>query len=159
MIDSAVGRTRRHVGAVRGETDRQRAALLLRGERPLDVCRVGGVVPEHVLEEEVGGGRQAHRRTRVAVAYFLDRIHGEPADDVDAELLILLGRLWRLLGIQHVSLQINTLGTAESRQMYRADLTAYFRESFEQEAVQTPDIDYITNDLADFLRAYALPVK
>jgi putative hydrolase of the HAD superfamily len=34
-----------------------------------------------------------------------------------------------------------------------------FRESFEQEAVQTPDIDYITNDLADFLRAYALPAK
>ena len=34
-----------------------------------------------------------------------------------------------------------------------------FRESFEQEAVKTPDIDYITNDLADFLRAYALPSK
>ncbi|HZA93952.1 MAG TPA: HAD-IA family hydrolase, partial [Gemmatimonadales bacterium] len=34
-----------------------------------------------------------------------------------------------------------------------------FRESFEQEAVKTPDIDYITNDLADFLRAYALPAK
>jgi putative hydrolase of the HAD superfamily len=31
-----------------------------------------------------------------------------------------------------------------------------FRESFEQEAVKTPDIDYITNDLADLLRAYAL---
>jgi putative hydrolase of the HAD superfamily len=27
-----------------------------------------------------------------------------------------------------------------------------FRESFEQEAVQAPHIDYITNDLADFLR-------
>ena len=34
-----------------------------------------------------------------------------------------------------------------------------FRESFEQEAVKTPDIDYITNDLADFLRTYALPAK
>ena len=34
-----------------------------------------------------------------------------------------------------------------------------FRESFEQEAVKTPDIDYITNDLADFLRQYALAVK
>jgi putative hydrolase of the HAD superfamily len=34
-----------------------------------------------------------------------------------------------------------------------------FRESFEQEAVRTPDIDYITNDLADFLRTYALPAK
>lgn len=34
-----------------------------------------------------------------------------------------------------------------------------FRESFEQEAVKTPDIDYITDDLADFLRSYALPSK
>ena len=56
---------------------------------------------------------------------------GFAGPDIDAELLILLARLWRLLGIQRVSLQINTLGTAESRQMYRADLTAYFRESFD----------------------------
>jgi histidyl-tRNA synthetase len=54
---------------------------------------------------------------------------GFAGPDIDAELLILLARLWRLLGIQHVSLQINTLGTAESRQMYRADLTAYFQKS------------------------------
>jgi putative hydrolase of the HAD superfamily len=27
-----------------------------------------------------------------------------------------------------------------------------FREEFEQEAVKTPHIDHITNDLADFLR-------
>ncbi|MDP2323075.1 MAG: histidine--tRNA ligase [Gammaproteobacteria bacterium] len=57
---------------------------------------------------------------------------GFAGPDVDAELLILLARLWRLLGIQHVSLQINTLGTAESRQMYRADLAAYFRKSLDQ---------------------------
>lgn len=34
-----------------------------------------------------------------------------------------------------------------------------FRESFEQEAVKTPEIDYITNDLAEFLHQYALPAK
>jgi putative hydrolase of the HAD superfamily len=31
-----------------------------------------------------------------------------------------------------------------------------FREEFEQAAVATPDIDYITNDLADFLRSTVL---
>ena len=56
---------------------------------------------------------------------------GFAGPDIDAELLILLARLWRLLGIEHLSLQINTLGTAESRQIYRADLTTYFRASFE----------------------------
>ena len=57
---------------------------------------------------------------------------GFAGPDIDAELLLLLARLWQLLGIQHVSLQINTLGTAESRQMYRADLTAYFRKNIQQ---------------------------
>ena len=57
---------------------------------------------------------------------------GFAGPDIDAELLILLARLWRVLGITHVSLQINTLGTAESRQMYRADLAAYFRASVEK---------------------------
>ncbi len=52
--------------------------------------------------------------------------------DIDAELLILLARLWELLGIRHLSLQINTLGTAESRQMYRAELTAYFQKHTDQ---------------------------
>jgi histidyl-tRNA synthetase len=57
---------------------------------------------------------------------------GFAGPDIDAELLILLARLWRLLGIAHVSLQINTLGTAESRQIYRADLATYFRANFGQ---------------------------
>ena len=56
---------------------------------------------------------------------------GFAGPDIDAELLILLARLWRLLGISHVSLQINTLGTAETRQRYRADLSSFFRESFD----------------------------
>ncbi len=57
---------------------------------------------------------------------------GFPGPDVDAELLILLARLFRLLGISHVRLEINTLGTAESRQLYRAELAAYFRASVDQ---------------------------
>ena len=57
---------------------------------------------------------------------------GFAGPDIDAELLILLARLWRLLGIGDVSLQINTLGTAESRQLYRTDLATYFRASVDQ---------------------------
>ena len=34
-----------------------------------------------------------------------------------------------------------------------------FREAFEQEAVEAPHIDYITNDLADFLVKHVEPVK
>ena len=55
---------------------------------------------------------------------------GFPGPDIDAELIIMLARIWRLLRIEHVSLQINTLGTTESRVQYRTDLTAYFRAHF-----------------------------
>ena len=52
---------------------------------------------------------------------------GFAGPDVDAELIAMTARLWRLLGIDRVQLQINSLGTAESRRAYRDLLVAYFR--------------------------------
>jgi histidyl-tRNA synthetase len=52
---------------------------------------------------------------------------GFPGPDVDAELIALTARLWRRLGIERVRLQINSLGTADSRRAYREKLVAYFR--------------------------------
>jgi histidyl-tRNA synthetase len=57
---------------------------------------------------------------------------GFTGPDIDAELIIMLARIWRLLRIEHLGLQINTLGTTESRVQYRTDLMAYFRGHFEQ---------------------------
>jgi hypothetical protein len=42
--------------------------------------RVGGVVPEDPLEQQVCGGRQAHGRARVARPGLLDRVHRKHAD-------------------------------------------------------------------------------
>jgi histidyl-tRNA synthetase len=52
---------------------------------------------------------------------------GFPGPDVDAELIALTARLWRRLGIERVRLEINSLGTPESRRVYRETLIAYFR--------------------------------
>ena len=52
---------------------------------------------------------------------------GFPGPDVDAELIALSARLWRRLGIERVRLEINSLGTPESRRAYREKLIAYFR--------------------------------
>ena len=52
---------------------------------------------------------------------------GYPGPDVDAELIALVARLWRRLGIERVRLEINSLGTPESRRAYREKLIAYFR--------------------------------
>ena len=50
---------------------------------------------------------------------------GFAGPDVDAELIVMCADLWRTLGIAP-TLQINTLGDAESRQRHRARLIAYF---------------------------------
>jgi len=51
---------------------------------------------------------------------------GCPGPDVDAELIALGTRLWQRLGITGLKLEINSLGTAESRREYRARLVEYF---------------------------------
>lgn len=52
--------------------------------------------------------------------------YGIAGPDIDAEILILSNRLWKALGVDSaVKLQINSLGTAESRAQYRAALVEY----------------------------------
>ncbi|MCP5093866.1 MAG: histidine--tRNA ligase [Gammaproteobacteria bacterium] len=51
---------------------------------------------------------------------------GYEGPDVDAELIIMSARLWKRLGISRLELQINSLGTPESRQRYRDELIGYF---------------------------------
>jgi histidyl-tRNA synthetase len=52
---------------------------------------------------------------------------GFAGPDIDAEHLIMSTRLWRELRLEGVSLQINTLGSAEARARYRTRLVAYLR--------------------------------
>ncbi|MGH8602276.1 MAG: histidine--tRNA ligase [Gammaproteobacteria bacterium] len=57
---------------------------------------------------------------------------GMPGPDIDAELIILTRRLWRLLGLGGLQLEINTLGTATTRARFRQDLVSYFSASAEK---------------------------
>jgi histidyl-tRNA synthetase len=52
---------------------------------------------------------------------------GYAGPDVDVELIALVARLWKMLGLTRVRLVINSLGTPESRRAYRALLQDYFR--------------------------------
>ena len=56
---------------------------------------------------------------------------GFAGPDVDIELIALSARLWKLLGLTRVKLQINSLGTPEARKAYRELLTNYFRQHFD----------------------------
>jgi len=54
---------------------------------------------------------------------------GFAGPDIDAELIVMLARLWRILGIDRVGrvrLEINCLGQTEERARHRADLIGYF---------------------------------
>jgi histidyl-tRNA synthetase len=51
---------------------------------------------------------------------------GYDGPDVDAELIIMCARMWRALGISRLTLEINSLGTPESRVSYRGALVEYF---------------------------------
>jgi histidyl-tRNA synthetase len=51
---------------------------------------------------------------------------GFEGPDVDAEIILLSARLLRQLGLRHVKLLVNSLGTPASRAAYREVLTAYF---------------------------------
>ena len=50
---------------------------------------------------------------------------GYAGPDIDAELIILCGELWKKLGISDVRLEIGTLGSAESRALHRGRLIRY----------------------------------
>lgn len=65
-----------------------------------------------------GRYRQFHQFDVEAIGY--------EGPDVDAELIIMCARMWRRLGLERLRLEINSLGTPESRARYREELVSYF---------------------------------
>lgn len=54
---------------------------------------------------------------------------GMTGPDIDAELLILTARLWKEFGLaEHTRLEINSIGTSESRRVYRTALVEYLSQ-------------------------------
>ncbi|MCP5149317.1 MAG: histidine--tRNA ligase [Ectothiorhodospiraceae bacterium] len=54
---------------------------------------------------------------------------GFPGPDVDAELMLILARLWRRLGLEGLELQINSLGSRPTQARYRELLVEYFQRN------------------------------
>ena len=58
---------------------------------------------------------------------------GMTGADIEAELILMTARLWKLLGLTDVvSLELNSLGEKESRQAYRAALISYLEQHVDQ---------------------------
>ncbi len=52
-------------------------------------------------------------------------VFGPPGPDIDAEIIVLAKRLWARLGLDDLSLQLNSLGTPQVRARYRDALVTY----------------------------------
>jgi histidyl-tRNA synthetase len=78
-----------------------------------------------------GRYRQFHQMSVEALGF------AEP--EIDAELIALSARLWKRLGVASVTLELNTIGTAEARQAYKRVLVDYFsahRELLDEDSVR-----------------------
>jgi histidyl-tRNA synthetase len=52
---------------------------------------------------------------------------GFAGPDVDAELIVMCAALWKELGLEGIHLELNTIGSAEERAAYRADLVKHLQ--------------------------------
>lgn len=68
---------------------------------------------------------------------------GFATPDIDAELILLTARLWKKLGIlEHVSLEINSLGLPEERAGYKEQLVAYllqYKDDLDEDSLRRLD--------------------
>lgn len=121
--------------------DRNGYSLTLRPEGTASCVRA-------VLEHSLAGGGQVqklwyqgpmfrHERPQKGRYRQFHQIGVEafnlPGPDVDAELIVLTWRLWKKLGIsEHVTLELNSLGTSASRSVYREALVEYLNACHDQ---------------------------
>lgn len=57
---------------------------------------------------------------------------GVASPDIDAEMILMTGRMLRAIGLDDAELQLNTLGTVEARAAYRERLVAFFEQHRER---------------------------
>ena len=115
--------------------DRGGESLTLRPEATAGMVRAGitnGLLHNQRQKLWTAGAmfrREKPQRGRYRQFYQFDvEALGYEGPDVDAEIIIMSSRLWQQLGISRLELEINSLGTPESRSGYREKLVEYFSD-------------------------------
>jgi len=118
--------------------DRNGDSLTLRPEGTAGCVRAGvenGLLHNQVQRLWYAGPMFRHERPQKGRYRQFHQIgveaFGIDTPDIDAELIFVTARLWRLLGIRDLELQINSLGTPEARASYRQVLVEYLRGHYE----------------------------
>ena len=113
--------------------DRNGDSLSLRPEGTAGCVRAGiehGLLHNQTRRLWYGGPMFRHERPQKGRQRQFHQIgveaFGLAGPDIDAELILLCARLWRVLRPGPLRLELNSLGTADSRRDYRRALVAYF---------------------------------
>jgi histidyl-tRNA synthetase len=83
----------------------------------------GGAMFRHERPQK-GRYRQFHQFGVEALGYA--------GPDIDVEHIVMCARLWRVLRLEGIELELNTLGDAEARARYRTRLVAYLESHLEE---------------------------
>ncbi len=120
--------------------DRNGDSLTLRPEGTagcLRACLEHGLLHNQVHRLWYYGAMYRHERPQKGrYRQFIQlgvETYGMSAPDIDAELILLMDRLWKRLGIRDkVRLQLNSLGSIAERLVYRDSLVSYFQQHLDQ---------------------------
>ncbi len=117
--------------------DRNGDSLSLRPENTASVVRAGlqnGLFNDQQQRLWYCGPMFRHERPqkgRYRQFYQLGaETFGMAGADIEAELIFLAARFWKVLGLTDIDLQINTLGSSDCRNRYRDILVSYFRDHY-----------------------------
>ena len=113
--------------------DRNEESLTLRPEGTAGCVRAGlehGLFHKQIQKLWYIGPMFRHERPQKGRQRQFNQIgieaFGLDGPDIDAEMIILTARIWKVLNLDNLRLELNTLGTMQSRQNYRVILTDYF---------------------------------
>ena len=113
--------------------DRNDSSLTLRPEGTAGCVRAGiehGLFHNQTQRLWYNGPMFRHERPQKGRQRQFHQIgveaFGFNGPDIDAEQILMCARLWKALNLSDINLEINSLGTTESRLKYRAILVEYF---------------------------------
>jgi len=119
--------------------DRNGDSLSLRPENTASVVRAGlqaGLLQDQQQRLWYCGPMFRHERPQKGRYRQFHQLGAETfgvaGADIEAELILLAARFWKRLGLDDIKLQINSLGSSNCRQKFRAILVEYFRDHYQQ---------------------------
>jgi histidyl-tRNA synthetase len=115
--------------------DRNGDMLTLRPEGTASCVRAGlqhGLLHNQVQRLWYSGPMFRHERPQKGryrqFHQFGVEVYGIASPDIDVELVLISARLWKLIGLTNVRLELNSLGSSEARAKYRKVLVDYLEQ-------------------------------